>query len=912
MDILLNLVELLRYLRQHDKAIALLETEIQEEFFTKKDEILKVIDELIKTLLRTEDFVKLKSVLFTRERFLTNEHQKVMQKFYLAVCHEGLREYKQAIDNLMSIKDNISSSNLVSKYLKLSMLHLKIENVTKTKEYFQIAIKFDYKRTNPICYLAESDILYAERDYINSLEKYQEYFIKSKNTRRYLDRYILLNIKLNRLDEAWRFYQEYLPTMKNLVSRNYRIIFYEAGKVLAHKLKNPFEEDKLEYLIQELQTTQPVLNQFDNVYRLLTLVFQDKRYVKERDIIHDMFKAIDSLYKFQKLLYVKKEDGIQTIYHYSKGLLLEKNPKTTELLGTILDTIFMNKSVNDLYGFDDLVQYSKELYKTVETQYVFANGIERNNSYDYFIVYSKDLDNFDFQQKLILIANEIFKKQLNDYDANSEILSLFKNYRNLFDQEQIGFIKIEKGILHFLNARAKDILKLHMDYLAFEEFQTMIEESIFLDDLLYQKEKIITIKNSQSKQVCQLNIIKDEYIIYITIKEMNDSKSRTNQNPFLNLPNEYQLLNDLHTCSSKNIIYVEILNYLDFFKDYSTDKYDTMIYDFIQQTKATAKQHFESIYMQSFNGLYIVINSIDKRVVKRIIDSILKIDSELEIRISVIQVNTTFTNENLIKLRHLVAITSKENPYIFDNKNFRYNQELAKTLLLNINSLIAKKEIPLAFVGVGDWRTDSIASFKLEISSKAMLGEQNSLNRVLHSASLEKDWDYLIATQLVKEIKKIEVDYAYIIDISNETLEDVKSLKKLVRKFETAQKDFGIFHICIDISHLELNDIVLENLYFLKEKGFMLVANNILNKLNVQDLPGFNVFDYVILNIEELKLKALEKMMFIFNDYQVKVILNHQNHTLKKSELEYFKIEYVYGLKYGKYESGTIANLGRS
>ena len=136
MRILQYLIETLRYLRSHDKAILVLETEINEAFFTRKDDILKIVDELVRTLLRTEDFLKLKSTLFTRERFLTNEHQKVMQKFYLAVCHEGLKDNKLAIDNLLSIKDNISNSNLVSKYLKLSMLHLKENQLKSAKEYF--------------------------------------------------------------------------------------------------------------------------------------------------------------------------------------------------------------------------------------------------------------------------------------------------------------------------------------------------------------------------------------------------------------------------------------------------------------------------------------------------------------------------------------------------------------------------------------------------------------------------------------------------------------------------------------------------------------------------------------------------------------------------------------------------------
>ena len=336
MECLLYLVDCFSAMRMHDDSIKILESEINQDFFNQKDERLKITDELVKILLRTEDFIKLKSLLFNRERYLTNDHQKVMQKFYYAVCYEGLKENKLAIEYLLSIKDNISNSNLVSKYLKLSMLHLKENQIEKASQYLETALRFDMQKTNPIFYLAESDILYTLKDYDQALMKYQEYFIKSKNTRRYLDRYILINIELNKLDEAWRFYKEFFESMKNLESKNYRLVFYQAGLKLAKALNNISEIETLEYLIEELKPNKPILNEFDNVYQLLSNTFKDKTYQKERDIIFDMFKAIDSLYPYQKLLYITKQVDQIKFYHFSKGLLLEKLPKITEYSDTLI------------------------------------------------------------------------------------------------------------------------------------------------------------------------------------------------------------------------------------------------------------------------------------------------------------------------------------------------------------------------------------------------------------------------------------------------------------------------------------------------------------------------------------------------------------------------------------------------
>ena len=905
LDILQYLVETLRYLRMHDKAISLLETEINSDYYNRKDDILKVIDELVRTLLRTEDFIKLKSVLFMRERFLTTKHQKVMQKFYLAVCNEGLKEYKQAIDTLLSIKDDISNSNLVSKYLKLSMLHLKEQDFIKAKEYYFKAVKFDPKKKNPIFYLTESDILYCEGDYQNALTLYQEYFIKSKNKRRYLDRFILINIKLNRLDEAWKFYQEYLSVVKGLVSRNYRLVFYEASLKLADRLKNEFEKDKLNYLIQELEPAKPVLNQFDNVYRLLTLVFKQKRYLKARDVILDMFKAIDSLYQFQKLLFIRKNETGISFYHYTKGLLLEKTPKITDYTGTILETVLNTTPVNDLYTFDDLINYSKEMYKNAESCYLFVNGIKRENEFNYFIVYSKDLINFDFQQKLVLIATEILKKQLLDFDSNIYQYSLYKNYRDLFNKENLGFIKIDKGIIHLLNDHAKTILDIDSDYLVFEEFQNRLIQKKFIDDFLYTDNLTLDLSTKTQTKTIAFSITKDEYTIYATVKEVQNIKEQTLNNDFMKIGNENQLIKDLNNAGSKNIVLFNIINYLDYFKDYNYQVYKEKLTLFFDRLKTLSKNHFHQIYLESYHLVYLTLNTVDKRVVNRIVESVYKQDINFDIRTSIININHSLNSDGLIKLRYLNALTTEINPYIFDNKNFRYNQELAKTILINVNNIINAKEILLEYQGIGKWDVFELRFLKVNISNKAMLGETHSLNRVLKANDLEEKWDYLVISQLIKNIKKAKFIGGFVFDLSNASMMNLKALKKVVKKLESYENPIYNYVFRIDLSLIDHLEDVSENVVYLKQKQIKLIGYNFLDCLNINKIDIFKYLDYLDFEYEDLSNNNLKNFLKILNEYDLKYILNHKNNTLKRSELEAFDILYVYGNKYKKYENVT-------
>ncbi|XMB72370.1 hypothetical protein RJI07_00340 [Mycoplasmatota bacterium WC30] len=908
MQILMYLTECYKYLRQHDMAISFLETEVNDEFFNQKDDRLKVIDELVRILLRTEDFIKLKAVLFTRERYLTNEHQKVMQKFYYAVCHEGLKENKLAIDYLISIKDNISNSNLVSKYLKLSMLFLKESHIEKAKEYYRLAVKFDHKTSNPIFHLAESDILYFEGDYLEALAKYQEYFIKSKNKRRYLDRYILINIKLNRLDEAWRFYQEFLPVMKTLVSRNYRIVFYTAAKTLAKELNNTTELDKLDYLIQELEPSKPMLNQFDNVYRLLSLSFKSKRYLKERDIIFDIFTGIQSLYKFQKLLFIRKTEESISFLHLSKNLLLEKNPKSTEYSQTLIQEIVNTKPINDLYMYDDLLKYSKGIYKTVDTAYVFVNGIKRENSFDYFVVYSAENENFDFQQKLVLLANEILKKHLFDFDLNIKQFRLFNNYKNLFNQENIGLVKIEKNIMHFLNEHAKNILGIDDEYLAFEDFQSYLEEKVFIDEFLYTDKLILNVKHKEEVRKIEFSIIRDELIIFAIVKEYHEDSENTVINQFLGIPNEIQLLEDNTQCESKTIVLFNITNYLHFFKDYNYARYQELLKLIIARIKELSKHHFENVYLESFNLIYLTLKSTDKRVVNRIVDGIYKDKTDFDIRTSIIQINQCFSYDKLIQLRYLNSLTNSDSKYIHDNKNFRYNLELAKTILININKLITKKDVPLNYQAIGNWRTNDVEFLNVEISEKAMLGETNSLTRVLKAANLEAEWDTLVSNSLVKDIKESNQKAKFFVNLSYKTYSDIKLLKKIIKKIENIGYSLNNYVFGMNLQN-EINvEDIIPAINLLQEKQIQLFGYSFISKINLNNYDIFKYFNYLILDIKELEIKNLDKFLEILSAFNIVYVLNHHQATLKKSDLERFNITYVTGIKFPKYESVTTTN----
>ncbi|OQX94114.1 MAG: hypothetical protein B6I17_00210 [Tenericutes bacterium 4572_104] len=884
LDIFLYEIEIMRFLRMHEEAINLLEEELKKDEFQTNEQRTKLYDELIKTLLRTEDFMKLEYVLMQRERFLINPHQKVMQKFYYAVCYEGLAEYEKAIDSLKSIKDNISSSNLVSKYLKLSMLYLKQKDLENAKNNYYHAIKFDVKKRNPIFYLAESDILYFEGDFENALIKYQEYFIKSKNKRRYLDRYILINIKLDRLDEAWKFYQKYLPTMLNILSKNYRLVFYVAALELARLLKNQQEIEKLEYLIEELKPVPPKLDQFDSVYRLLSIAFQDKHFKKPRDIILHLFRAMDSIYSFQKLLYIIPNEDRFIFYHYQKGLLLEKDINPLHLSETVIEEAINDKLSSELYTYDDLIKYTRSIYKTRDTKYVYINKIERKNELNQFIVYSDKIEQFDTEQKLVLLASEILKKLLRDFDNNFIFKEALDQYKILIEKQNNGFIKIDNNIVHFLNQHSKKIIGVSQEYLAFVNFQKMIKEEIFIDDFLNTEELDLHLVNNN--KTIHLDIISSDFTIYAYIKEVKSKEESLYINPLLKIGDEHQLLFDNKEIDSKTIFMLDIRNYFDYLKDYNylnyKDKLDS-IYEFL---KLTARQHLDKIYFSNYSKFYLLINNTDKRVINRISDSIIKKFEELDIRISIVIIKNTLTQDILYKLLYLDALTSDSNKVVYDNKNIRYNQELSKTILININHFLDKKLVPLSFISYNNWENNIESMYKVKIAYEAMLGEENSLKRVLISSNLEEEWDMLITNSLIKSIKQKTIVKQFVLTLSSTTINNKNYLNRILKKIRE-------YNIILRINLEETID--LEIIKLIKDKSVSLLGFNISSKLNIKDIDLLKNFDYLCLDTVLIQNKYLKKFLKLIDNTKIIYILDHKNNTVKKSELIAFDIKYLIG-----------------
>lgn len=886
LDILFSLINFLTEKKDYDLIITYLERAINDDFIQDRNQRLKLINKLVNILLKLEDYHKLKQALDHRYDLLSKESEFVMQKFYYAVCYEGLADYHDAIEVLDTIPDNISNQNLVNKYLKLSMLSLKIDNLEKAKIHFLRATKFDPKMTNPIFLLAECDLLFAKKNYLKALEKYQDYYIKTKNKYRYLDRYIDINIEINNLADAYSFYQKHFDIMEKVLSKQSRTLFFKAGLRLAKKLKNDKEVALLNQKLKILdESAFPVNNVFDYTVNFLEKSL-DKVFLKKRDIIHNCFNELARTKLFSKMVYVSIVDESIKLLHYTKGLLLEKTLEEPYLENNVYSKIKKN-DYKTVYIPEDIWNINNDLYLDDDTKYIF---VEKVKELEFFVVYTNEENIFYNVKKIFDINALILKKQLNELTEQGFKYNTLRNIYQILDSFKYGLLLLKENTLHLLNSFAKELLETEDDYISFESFQANLLKTIYVDQLIINQELIIKYQTKRVK-VLKFLIYKDDLDIYLLTSE------ETNKQEIKKIK-DYSILENLVLEEESSLVMFSIRNYYEVIKGYNYHKYLDLIDKIYQIIRESARNHYDSLYQEGMDNLYLLIKTKDKRVIKRINDQIMNgLESEVDIRISSINVKTNIEDSDLANLKFLNALTTFELKYLEDNKNYRYNLEVSKTILKNVERILKENYIRLTYEPIVNWQTNIYRYIYVDVLEKKLLGSKESLKRVIKANNLEVAWDNLLINQLIKDTKSASFKGEFLLDISLKTFLDKTEMQKIIRKISS--KNFSDCRIKFVIDYQEFKDCNVET----KERNKDIVFYNVFSSFKYQDIDILNSINSVILNHNELDFKYSDYFLSALNDFSLEIIYNHEQHSLTKTFLGNKKIILVMGEAYGKYES---------
>ncbi|MDT8336872.1 MAG: hypothetical protein RQ856_03480 [Candidatus Izemoplasmatales bacterium] len=880
---LFDYVNFLTVKKDYESIIKVLEKPLQDNFIQNKNDRLEIVNKLINVLLKVEDFAKLKTALVNREDLITKESDLLMQKFFYAVCYEGLNENFKAIKVLESIIDNISNRNLVNKYLKLSMLYLKVNDYDLAKKFYNIALNYDKVKKNPTFLLAECDLLYQEKNFLKALEVYQDYFIKTNNKYRYLDRYINIQIELNQLAEAYDFYQKHLGIMKRVLSKQSRLKFYQAAVKLMKRLKNQKELAKLEGLILGIQDSlTPLNNLFDYMLNFLTNNY-DKQFLRKREIIHALFKEVNQTRLFSKLVYVKLEDGIVKIKHFTKGLLLEKE----------LDLSVGNNVYRDLLKSEGLSLYDETMLKDFKEdpflkesdKYIMVKEIFE---FEYFVFYSKGNDFYNVLKCFELNAI-VARKLITDYDNHGFNLKLLKNLMDIFDQEEYGLFLLKENNLHLLNKTAKSLLSSDKDYLSMEDFQGRLIKNIYVDELILNNS--ITLKYQADDIVSiDFQIFKDDLDIYLLGRK---EKKKIITRKY----HDYRYLLDEVIGEDNSIILFNLRNYQDFMKDYSYMRYDNLMNTIYEVVRVSARNYYQNLYLEGMDNLYLILKTKDKRIIKRIYEDVFKATiKDVDIRASLVYLKNRVAKSDLEDLKYLNALTSTEIRFLQDNKNYRTNREVARTILENVNKILEEINIKLSYQLIVNWQTNKYRLIYVDVLNRILLGNKDSLVRVIKANNLETRWDDLIVSTLVKEVRLANYKGKFLVDLNVKTLDNQVEMQKIVKRL--SNKSFNRSEVVYVLDYQEFVEKDILELNHLKI-GF----KNVLANFKLKDLEVLNLAEYVILDAEEVELKACDYLLQALRELEIKIIYNHKKTSLTKSFLETKQFTLVMGEAYNKYDS---------
>jgi len=871
--------------KQYDLVIKTLEDVINDNTIKSLESRLKVIDKLISILLKIEDFVKLKSLLDHRASFLTKETDLIMQKFYYAVCYEGLENYHEAIKVLLEISDNISNQNLVNKYLKLSMLNLKIADFENANKYYNLAAKFDKNMKNPTFLLAYCDLMIFKKDYFKALEIYEEYFIKTKNRYRYLDRYLNINIELNRLSEAYSFYERHKEIMKRVLSKQSRLQFYKSAVKLMRRLKNYHEEAELIKLIDEIDNSFVQLN---NSYDFIINMIKDnysKSFRRERDIIYGFFNYINKAKLFSKLVFVHLDDDKVKLHHYVKGLLLEKNLEDDYLVSGIYKDLKELKHLS-VYGEEKLYEMNSDPFKSEETKYVYLSCLE---DFKYLVFYV-DTDNFYETKKLFDFVTAIMQKMLVDYQKIGFNESVLTNVIKISDSKGEALILLKENILYLLNNSAKLLLEESRDYLSIDDFQARLVKNVYVDELVNQSELKIRYQGKTLKNI-NLKIFKDDLDLYILAEEEKQEKALIKYKSY-NLIKEETFLED--AC----IILFNLRNYHEYLQGYNYQKYQDLLNEIFFNLRTNARNYFKNIYIEGMDNLYLTLSTKDKRIIKRITDALLnEFRLKVDIRGSILNVKDRIVRKDLEDLKYLNALTNLEYKILYDNKNFRHNKEVFKTISLNVEKLLAEKTLRLAYQPVVNWRSNCFKYIYVDILNRVLLGNKESLKKVLWANNSEIDWDNLILTQLLKDNRIANFKGEFFVEVSLKTLTDKNAFEKFEKRINN--RSFNKSKLIYVIDYQE----------FKKSKASLAVTKSRLAFKNfsfnfkIGDLNDLNNIGSLIFDHQEIIDDSYEHIINIANNFSVEIIYNHESNTLTKSFLESKEVMLVMGDAYGKYDN---------
>ncbi len=900
--------------QEYDEAIYLFKNIFKLEIIEESSQLLILVDKLISLLLKTEDFTTLLAILTFRERFIqSDQHQLMMQHFYLAVCYEGLKKYHDAIQVLNQIPDTISQNNIISKYLKLSMLSLKTDQYDDSQLYYKKAVFYDKYQKNSMIHLVESDILYYQGQYQQALEKYQDYFISSKVKNRYLDRYILICIKLGLFDEATLFYQEHEPKIKETISKNYKLQFYEASLLL---FELTYQTDRYLYVSEIIQTLNnneiEVIDQFSGFQNLMTQFYKNSSYETERDILLNLARVFHNTYKEANIYFLRTLDDGHHLYIFKKQLLIEKNLKDDSVNTSFLSLLLKQQITTVMYHKPTILMYENQLGTLFDQfELLICSKIKTPLKAEicFFVTENSPLYS-DYINKLVLISSFLLNKAVEDF--NNRFILQNESEISRLAMSSLGYhhMRIANGIIIQLSDELRNILLLDETRLPFEEIQrNIIGKKIYLDDF---------ISNNHHQLDYQINddstITFDIYSyligsqLYLFFKDISNEIHLKNQ-----IQKRYNYLGNSKILSVNalqsvfeevkeafSVVYLSIINHEIIYIERSYLYKQTIEIELERLFHIITKDEGIGIYHSTEGGYFLVIKSIDKRVIQRVFNDYIKaihlLNPMIELSGYQLPVHRAKNYQETIDILFEYYYDYKESNKLvfFERKNIS-KKHLEQSILIHIDELLASNKMKLAFYPIKNPFLSSIEGYYIQMHPESLFGEVSLIDATIRKSNKYDLFDTLLVKSLIKSIEQSNdsFDKLVIFDIHYQTVLNTSKTIDLVKKLKKIKAQVKDFIIIVNAKIRRINKVI----DFFQKEGFKIALSD-WNHLKIDEFG-------LIKNIEFLWIT--DDNIIIYHQFHHALsqspIYYHQKREILKSELKELDINLITGNIYSYQEN---------
>ncbi|PKK94400.1 MAG: hypothetical protein CVV60_06615, partial [Tenericutes bacterium HGW-Tenericutes-5] len=244
-------------------------------------------------------------------------------------------------------------------------------------------------------------------------------------------------------------------------------------------------------------------------------------------------------------------------------------------------------------------------------------------------------------------------------------------------------------------------------------------------------------------------------------------------------------------------------------------------------------------------------------------------------------------DEVILDLKYLVSLTDKERKYLVDSKVFRTNREVARTIKLNVEKILSEGNIKLSYQLIVNWQNDSFKYVYVDVLNRVLLGNKPSLKRVIEANNLTNEWDNLMVSQLVKDVRLAQTSAKFVIEVSLKTLIDKDEFAKLKKKLAVKAFSNSEIYYLIDFEE------------YLKLKPTLnfeqIIFRNVLKAVKLSEIEVLKRIKNMIITDEEINQEAGSLLLKIVKENLTEVIYDHQKSDLLKSFLVNNKLELVMG-----------------